>query len=627
MDITKTQKKKVGVIQIIVVVVIFFAISLITSSAFCATYYVDKDSIGGICNDTKNGTITSPWCTIDKANKTLTAGDTVYIRAATYYIGNQVGDGGSVNSQGIAPEHSGTSGNVITYSAYPGEVVNFEGISDGDRIRNRGIELEGKSYIHITGVSGYNMKFTKMTFNLTIGKNYAGYYNEIDHCDFGTFYPGSEYDYHGIKIGHGAQYNHIHDNNIHDWQTYTKEWDGPVCMEVGEEEVDSSTYYNVIENNVMYHCGHHVIGLQGMYNVFRNNFVHNENYWEKEGVLYGYRNFLSNGGVSTTGYHIIEGNKFGQSGVSLLSATTGQRGGTSFYLNSSYNIIRYNDLYGALGMAMNANSYGGDVSYNSIYNNTFYSSGYGTEDDLECDERFPLHFTHDDPRIVNNKIKNNLFLANWPQTTTTGDLLEYGSGCSVYTRPVVIPIFAGDLQIIGSNHGITGSDVSGYFVNPDISDPYVAPNLSLISTSAAKDAASYLTQASNSGSSSTTLIVDDARYFQDGNFSTGIPLSWSSSVSMSADWIAIGTVSNVVQIKSIDYSTNTITLTSPMSWENGAKIWLYKKSDGVQVLYGSAPDMGAHEYAADASSSTTVTSLTTVTNKITNYYSKARKRR
>lgn len=35
-------------------------------------------------------------------------------------------------------------------------------------------------------------------------------------------------------------------------------------------------------------------------------------------------------------------------------------------------------------------------------------------------------------------------------------------------------------------------------------------------------------------------------------------------------------------------------------------LWLYKKSDGERVLYGSAPDYGAHEY--QDSSPTTSTS-------------------
>ena len=67
---------------------------------------------------------------------------------------------------------------------------------------------------------------------------------------------------------------------------------------------------------------------------------------------------------------------------------------------------------------------------------------------------------------------------------------------------------------------------------------------------------------------------------------------------MFPDWIAIGTVTNTVQISSVNYSTNTITLASPVTWNNGDPIWLYKKSDGFVVLVGAAPDYGASEYEA-----------------------------
>jgi hypothetical protein len=62
------------------------------------------------------------------------------------------------------------------------------------------------------------------------------------------------------------------------------------------------------------------------------------------------------------------------------------------------------------------------------------------------------------------------------------------------------------------------------------------------------------------------------------------------------DWIAVGQVDNVVQISSINYSTNTITLASPISRSDGDPVWLYRDSSGRRVLYGSAPDVGAHEY-------------------------------
>ena len=131
------------------------------------------------------------------------------------------------------------------------------------------------------------------------------------------------------------------------------------------------------------------------------------------------------------------------------------------------------------------------------------------------------------------------------------------------------------------------------FVNPDVSDPNSTslPDLRLLSDSGAIDKGSYLTQANGSGSNSTILIVDDALFFQDG--------TWGSSLSNTqADWIAIGAVENTVQVSSINYSTNTIFLTSPMMWSDNAPIWLYRTSEGKRVLYGDAPDIGAHEVAS-----------------------------
>ena len=118
------------------------------------------------------------------------------------------------------------------------------------------------------------------------------------------------------------------------------------------------------------------------------------------------------------------------------------------------------------------------------------------------------------------------------------------------------------------------------------------PNLALQSSSGAIDGGTYLTTATNSGSPSSTLAVDDARYFQDGTWGSDL----ARGVTLFPDWIAIGSVGNVVQILSIDYSTNTIRLASSVNWGIGAPVWIYKKSDGSQVLYGAAPDYGAYEY-------------------------------
>lgn len=110
----------------------------------------------------------------------------------------------------------------------------------------------------------------------------------------------------------------------------------------------------------------------------------------------------------------------------------------------------------------------------------------------------------------------------------------------------------------------------------------------IASNSPAVDAGTNLTTVT-SGCGTSTLILGDARYFQPG---------WGGT---QADTLAIGPTvagATIAQISNITYSSNTVTFGSSVSCTNGDKVWLYAKSDGVRVLYGSAPDIGAYEYGS-----------------------------
>jgi len=85
----------------------------------------------------------------------------------------------------------------------------------------------------------------------------------------------------------------------------------------------------------------------------------------------------------------------------------------------------------------------------------------------------------------------------------------------------------------------------------------------------------------------TALVVNDSRFFQPG---------WAG---VSADWIRVG-ASTTVQIASIDYATNTLTLVSPVSRTPGDPVYLYRNSRGSTVLYGPKPDVGAYPYGVPA---------------------------
>src|SRR4030042_7021415 len=105
-----------------------------------ATYYVDKDSRGGTCNNNNAGTsITAPWCTIAKASATVRAGDTVNIRAGIYTAFD--------NDAVLYMRYSGTSDeNRITWQNYNDEEVILRG-------QRYGIKFNGQNYVTVDGLN------------------------------------------------------------------------------------------------------------------------------------------------------------------------------------------------------------------------------------------------------------------------------------------------------------------------------------------------------------------------------------------------------------------------------------------------------------------------------------------
>ena len=110
-------------------------------------------------------------------------------------------------------------------------------------------------------------------------------------------------------------------------------------------------------------------------------------------------------------------------------------------------------------------------------------------------------------------------------------------------------------------------------------------NNTLQAGSPALNGGTSLTTVKAGASNSTTLVVADSGFFQAN--AAVIP-------GVNADCIAVGTASNHACISSINYGTNTLTLTSPISASSGDPVWLYSDSTGRTVLVGSAPNIGAY---------------------------------
>jgi chitodextrinase len=672
-----------------------------THTAITNTYWVSPTGTATWANCKSDAPLSgTAACSLQTANVNAVVGDIVYLRG---------GSGGSyttsLGNSAIAPTHSGScpgtcSGAVgasrIIYSAYNGEVPILQ---QGDSIGGIGINLNGKNWIKITGI----------TF-----KNYSGYraflhgnasYNEISYCQF-TVDPGHEVSGSflvGDAIGTGdwtsaAVHNWIHHNyfsTIHAADPCAEQSD---MLRFGRAQTAPhlpADNNNTAEYNYFEYAGHALFVSNALYNVLANNTFHNEPFipgctnWQMatsatsltivgSGTIHlvtgtGLTGLTANMPVTTTyaldyaramegrvnqaagGYNsgtgdlyitidnaagsgtyanwiigqgnvpyyansaydnlyshraiaigdnhtdatprrnLVESNRIGFMGVN-----PGNGGDANMTLAFPYNIARYNYIYGGMDSGIYFKWADGSTGYggvqNRVYSNTVYQNGtgwarvYGGMNAAYMGQGITqINYSTTVP--TNNVVKNNIVYGNGQ-----GDICDIG-----WENPNCM---AASYDTVANNWTTTNGDPK--FTNPDLTQPtsqnlfstahgYTStpiPNLSLQSSSPVINQGTYLTTAAGSGTNAMILAVNDASYFQDGSWGSDL----ARGVDFFPDWIAIGSVNNIVQISSINYNTNTITLASPMTWSNGANIWLYKKSDGAVVLSGSAPDMGAYEY-------------------------------
>jgi len=297
---------------------------------------------------------------------------------------------------------------------------------------------------------------------------------------------------------------------------------------------------------------------------------------------------------------------------------TGNTSDGGLVIGGNGNIVRYNSVYGGAKMGLyfkyvnrNSKSQGGYGGRDArAYNNTIWNNGYFYTGDADIVpyrvNAMVMQYCGNSVDHTGIVLKNNILYQ-----AADGDW-DWGlcAACDCTNVPYTGPCSKmSDCVAIEQNWCTRAAECCARNGDPKFNNPVKVgdagwsslyyfstslPDLSLQPSSGAIDGGAYLTQARGGGSTSTNLIVDDALYFQDGSWGSAL----ARGVTLFPDWIAIGTVTNTVQIAQggINYSTNTITLASPMTWTNGAPIWLFKKSDGTKVLYGSAPDYGAYEY-------------------------------
>ncbi len=312
-------------ISFIIFILTMVILNLVEISSGQTIYYVAKNG-----NDYNPGTATMPWLTLKRAVDTAAAGSTVYIKTGTY-------------KEKLIPKNSGSIGNYITFSAYPGNTVTIDGTGIGVSNWNGLVTISGKSYINIIGLriinSGWAGISVSSSHHINLKRNYI-------------YKTGSS----GILMSFGN--NYIADGNEIILGNYDK---------TEQEILSIQSNVNIFEvkNNYL-HSGYG-IGIDAKNGASNGKIHHNRVYnigsigiyadaWDK------YQSNLQ-----------IYSNRVSKSGTGIGLA--GEIGGTLNNISIFNNII-----YDNLGIGIRlpvANNYGYSHLNNiKIYNNVVYHNGF-----------------------------------------------------------------------------------------------------------------------------------------------------------------------------------------------------------------------------------------------------------
>jgi hypothetical protein len=478
------------------------------------------------------------YTTIQACATAAVAGDTCTVFAGTY-------------AENPLPAHSGTAGNPITFQVNPGDCVQMQGF-----------RLASLSYITLGNIAGSNCTIS------------------------GNVFPGFEITVTPVTFA-SADHITIQGNYVHDV--------GNICLHgPGTISQGTSTYFYIL-NNILTTCGGGTveggIGMEG-------------NHWLVDGNTFSH---VADGMYAYGSFLVIRNNHFGPvtqaeqgsnhpdaiestcAGVGtdyplihmIYEGNTNQQwrdtDGHGLLLRDingcgqTQNIVRFNQMI-VLGSNFISNDGSGTTAGTKtlIYNNTV--SNTQTDSSPEFSD---LTFTQGG---TGANVINNLFQDDWTRIapyciyvdgTSTSGFVENHNLCFKTG-------FSGTWQT-GSQGAYSGTDI----FNSDPKLVNATSDLHLQLGSPAIGAGGPLTTAVGAGTGSTALTVVNAGFFSDGYGLTGVQ----------ADWIRIG-ASTAVQISSVNYSTNVLTLASPASWSDSAAIYLYKNSNGTLVLNGVSPNIG-----------------------------------
>jgi hypothetical protein len=629
--------------------IVFALVPLMILKGIAATYHVSPSGL-----DTNPGTsAAAPWKTITKANTTLVAGDTVLIHAGTY------------SGQAIDPNNSGSAaGGYITYKAanlagYPAEtqpvITSPPTVTIGSRTPKVGIVLDGNHHIWVEGVkvsggsadpplgTGANLHSWAVLNNANSNVITAN-----------NFIYAKGWSGMSLQGANGSSYNKITGNQLWVCGTYdaysgTNKSGG--CMVSDAFTIWTLSDHNLIEGNDMSYGGHNVFNIEGSFNVFRGNYFNNN--WSKFAA-----EVLGQTLTTDIPSHVIDGNdnvgyrigEFGPGADNNAEATqigvgynlfennilTGVRqpyyGSLSNFKNSPVmkvigtgQIVRNNYYFDNIGGGLapgvlfdGVKNFVYFARNHHLYNNTFFDMGGMVFDARDYEDSTG--------RLDQNVFMNNLVFLDRQNAAYATSIFDVDVKMENKLGPASVVL---ETNKFFNNSFLKASEAGGgdgkFYVNTvgvqtrefyEANYPLnffnnIERDPLFVTASGARDtkeefdvqpgspmidAGAFLTTTTAASGNTNVVAVLDAGYFFPG----------ISQLGVAGDLVKIGT-NALVQVTAVNYTNNTLTLASAVSWSGGAA--------NVNLDYrGAKPDIGAREFASGGALPAAPSNLIATTN-------------
>lgn len=297
-------------------------VMLLTSEAGAATYYVAKTG-----NDTTgDGSLSTPWLTIQKAASTVVAGDTVFVRTGTY-------------QEYVTVSADGTSGSRITFEAYPNEFPIIDGSGLTAPTSSNLFRAQG-DYITLRGFELINAAMNSV---LCDGSNCL-IENNIIHGGYQT----------GIYL-FASSNNTVRGNIVYDMYDFNNAGGNADCI----TSTDGGSG-NLIERNIVHDCSDDGIDSWGTTgNTYRNNISYHNGYEPFTETAAGDGSGFKIGGNGGGGHTVIDNIAY----LNRLDGFNDNTGTNNTVLNNTAISSNVNYTFSGAGNVLRNNiSQGGTLS-------------------------------------------------------------------------------------------------------------------------------------------------------------------------------------------------------------------------------------------------------------------------